>query len=192
MKGFTLSKEQLSELKTAHRKAKHSNAHAAYKINTIILLGAGWTLTQVKQAHLLDEETLRSYVKKYQEKGIEGFIQTHYSGRSSSLSEAQKKINSEKSSTLGIDYTPSDMKDLLHRLGYEYKIPKCVPGNSDVDAQEFFVEQYEDFMEKKSEDIEVFFIDTSHPEYNAQPAYGWMKRGEKQVLKTNSGRPWPR
>jgi len=43
-------------------------------------------------------------------------------------------------------------------------------------------------MEKKTEDIEVFFIDTSHPEHNVQPAYGWLKRGEKQVLKTNSGR----
>jgi len=31
MEGFALSEEQLSELKVAHRKAKHSNAHAAYK-----------------------------------------------------------------------------------------------------------------------------------------------------------------
>ena len=34
----------------------------------------------------------------------------------------------------------------------------------------------------------VFFIDAVHPEHNAQPAYGWMKRGEPRVLKTNSGR----
>jgi len=35
------------------------------------------------------------------------------------------------------------MRDLLHRLGYEYKNPTCVPGNSDEDAQEIFVGQYE-------------------------------------------------
>jgi len=32
------------------------------------------------------------------------------------------------------------------------------------------------------------FIDATHPEYNAQAVYGWMKRGERQTLKTNSGR----
>jgi hypothetical protein len=50
MKGFALSKEQLNELKTVHRKAKRSNANAAYNINAIILLlGTGWTLTHVKK-----------------------------------------------------------------------------------------------------------------------------------------------
>jgi hypothetical protein len=39
MKGFVFSKEQLSELKTAHRKAKRSNAHAAYNINASFCWG---------------------------------------------------------------------------------------------------------------------------------------------------------
>lgn len=43
-------------------------------------------------------------------------------------------------------------------------------------------------MEEKPADTEVFFVDAVHPEHNAQPAYGWMKRGERRVLKTNSGR----
>jgi len=204
MKEFVLSKEQLSELKAAHRKAKRSNAHAAYKINAVILLGTGWTLKQVKQALLLDEETLRSYVKKYRENGIEGLIRTHYLGRFSALIQAQENQLSEELNqtihlstqsiieyvrqTFGKDYTPSGMRDLLHRLGYEYKKPKCVPGNPDLEEQEIFAKQYEDFMAEKSEDIEVFFIDATHPEHNAQAAYGWMKRGERQTLKTNSGR----
>ena len=96
MKGFVLSTEQLSELKIAHRKAKRSNAHAAYKINAVILLGTGWTLTQVKQALLLDEETLRSYVKKYREKGIERPIIRD----ALQALPKHKKINSGKHSTL--------------------------------------------------------------------------------------------
>jgi len=50
----------------------------------------------------------------------------------------------------------SGMRDLLHRLGYEYKKPKCVPGNPDLEEQEIFAKQYEDFMAEKPEDIEVF------------------------------------
>ncbi|NNM58374.1 MAG: hypothetical protein HKM04_00980 [Legionellales bacterium] len=31
-------------------------------------------------------------------------------------------------------------------------------------------------------------MDAVHPEHNALAAYGWIKRGEKRELKTNSGR----
>jgi len=85
-------------------------------------------------------------------------------------------------------YSPSGMRDLLHRIGYEYKKPKLVPGNPDIDAQEIFVAQYNDFILKKPADTEVLFIDAVHPEHNAMAAYGWMKRGQKRKVKTNSGR----
>lgn len=88
----------------------------------------------------------------------------------------------------GVCYSTSGMRDLLHRLGYVYKKPKRVPGNPDLEAQEIFSEQYEDFMLSKPEDIEVIFVDAVHPEHNAIPAYGWIKRGETRELKTNSGR----
>ncbi len=80
------------------------------------------------------------------------------------------------------------MRDLLHRLGYEYKKPKLVPGNPDLDAQEEFVKHYEDFMFNKPENVDILFVDAVHPEHNTQAAYGWIKRGEKKKLKTNSGR----
>ncbi|RUM94343.1 MAG: IS630 family transposase, partial [Thiothrix sp.] len=204
MKGFVLTKDELAELKEAHRKAKRSNANAAYKINAVILLGTGWKLKQVKQALLLDDETLRSYLEKYREGRVKALIHTDYSGRPSGLSEAQEdQLRQELENTIHLStlsvidyvdkefdrkYSQSGMRDLLHRLGYEYKKPKLVPGNPDVEAQEIFVEQYESFMEEKPVDTEVLFIGAVHPEHNAQAAYGWFKRGEKRELKTNSGR----
>ena len=65
MKGFHLTKEQVIELRIAHREAKRINAVAAYKINAMILLGSGWTLKKVKDALLLDDETLRNYIASY-------------------------------------------------------------------------------------------------------------------------------
>ena len=78
MKGFVLTNDELAELKEAHRKAKRSNAHAAYKINAVILLGTGWKLKQVKQALLLDDETLRSYLERYREGRVKALIHTDY------------------------------------------------------------------------------------------------------------------
>ncbi len=80
------------------------------------------------------------------------------------------------------------MRDLLHRVGYEYKKPKLVPGNPDIQAQEIFATQYEEFMDAKDSDAEVLFLDAVHPEHNTLSAYGWIKRGETRELKTNSGR----
>ena len=80
------------------------------------------------------------------------------------------------------------MRDLLHRLGYEYKKPKLIPGNPDINAQEEFITYYEEFMQDKPDDAEVLFLDAVHPEHNTIAACGWIKRGEKRELKTNSGR----
>lgn len=204
MKGFNLSNDQLQELRLAHREAKRSNANAAYKINAVILLGTGWNLKQTEEALLLDDETLRSYVEKYRLGGVKELILTKYRGMQPRVSEKQIELLREEletnihlttesviefvQTTFNIDYTPSGMRDLLHRIGYEYKKPKLVPGNPDIEAQEIFAEQYEEFMQHKSADIDVFFVDAVHPEHNATAAYGWIKKGQKRKVKTNSGR----
>lgn len=204
MKGFTLTPEDLEILRSAHRDAKRTNANAAYRINAVILLGTGWTLRQVKNALLLDDETLRTYVERYCDGGIAALLSTKYKGRDSLLSEHQesllcaeldRRIHLTSQSVIeyvhnefGIQYSMSGMRDLLHRLGYEYKKPKLVPGNPDIDAQEEFIKYFEDFMHNKPSGVEVLFADAVHPEHNTMAAYGWIKRGEKRELKTNSGR----
>ncbi len=204
MKGFYLTKEELIELRAAHRDAKRKGASSAYKINAIILLGTGWTFTKVKEALLLDEDTLKRYVDRYQNGGIAHLIATEYTGRECMLSAEEIEILTKEldskiylttsaivqyvSDKFQIDYSVSGMCELLHRIGYEYKKPKVVPGNPDHEAQEIFAEQYEAFMLNKRAEVEVLFMDAVHPEHNSMPSYGWIKRGETRELKTNSGR----
>lgn len=38
---------------------------SAYKINAVILLGSGWTLGEVKDALLIDDETLGKRIMQY-------------------------------------------------------------------------------------------------------------------------------
>lgn len=204
MKGFTLPQEELEALRSAHRDAKRTNANSAYKINSVILLGSGWTIKQVKKALLIDEETLRSYVEKYRMGGVNLLLLTKHKGRESRLIESQEKVLIQEleenihlttqsviefvNDKFSIKYSQSGMRDLLHRLGYEYKKPKLVPGNPDIEAQEEFANYFEEFMLSKPSDAEVLFVDAVHPEHNTMAAYGWIKRGVKKELKTNSGR----
>ena len=202
MRNFSLSPEQLVELRAAHKAER--NRRAAYKINAVILLGTGWTLTEVSEALLLDDETLRSYVEKYRTDGLSTLLQTNYAGRRPRLDDKQQKtlcreldtriylttaaIVAYVKKTFSVQYTISGMTDWLHRLGYTFKKPKLVPGNPDVDAQEEFIRYYEAFMEEKKDNVEVLFLDAVHPEHNTMAAYGWIKKGDTRCLKTNSGR----
>jgi transposase len=163
MKGFKLSKAELLTLRQAHRSEHYKRS--AYKINVVILLGSGWTLEEVKDALLLDEETLRSYVRKYQEGGLSALLKVEFKGSEPQLSVSEIKklcgaLNTQIFLTtqsvidyvkkkFDMTYSQSGMRDLLHRLDYEYKKPKLVPGNPDHEAQEIFAEQYEEFMLNK-------------------------------------------
>ena len=202
MKGFHLKQNELYSLHKAHKEER--NKRYAYRIHAVILLGTGYNLRKVKEVLFLDDETLRAYVKNYRIDGIASLLSDNRTGKASKLSDDQidalkieldtnlhlytiSVINFIKK-TFGINYSSSGIRDLLHRIGYVYKKPKLVPGNPDIDAQEIFAEQYEDFMLSKPDDIEVVFVDAVHPQHNTIAGYGWIKRGETRELKTNSGR----
>ena len=53
------------------------------------MLDYGFTYSQISKALLLDEVTLRRYLKNFLEKGVDGLWEYHYSGGKSSLTETQ-------------------------------------------------------------------------------------------------------
>jgi|SRR3989338_637825 len=205
MKGFSLTPKEIQELRAAHREAvKRKDTKSAYKINAVILLGSDWAIEKVAEALLLDDETLRGYVHKYREGGYKKLLETFHVGGFSKLSDDKlnllreelerkiylttKEICAYVENRFKTLYTISGMTDLLHRLNYEYKKPKLVPGHPDEEAQEIFAEQYEEFMLNKPDNVEVLFADAVHPQHNTMAAYGWIKRGEKRKIQTTSGR----
>jgi len=209
MKGFELTPEQQQELRDALRVARNSNraknqAKEAVKINAILLLGSGMTLQEVSDVLFLDTDTLSSYVKRYQAGDLKSVLNTSHQGRDCRLSTTElDELCSELSSKIylttsavctfveekfGKKYTVSGMTDLLNRLGFTYKKPVVKPGNPDIDKQEEFLKRFAEFMQNKAENEAVFFVDAVHPAHNSMPAYGWMKKGERTDLKSNSGR----
>jgi transposase len=202
MKRITITQEQINELRRAHRQAR--NKRDADRIKAIYSLAVGHSVAQVASILMIDEETLVDYQKRYEEGGIPELLKNNHKGSMCRLSddeierlkqELQANIHLSTLSVIyfvetnfGLKYTQSGMRDLLHRLGYEYKKPKLVPGNPDIESQEIFAKQYEEFMQIKPSGTEILFLDAVHPEHNTIAAFGWIKRGEIRRLKTNSGR----
>ena len=197
-----MTEDQISELRAAHRVTK--NKRAADRIKAVYSVAIGHSVNQVSSILMLDEDTLRGYLEKYSEGGLPGLLENNHKGGFCRLSSEQLSVlHDELSSKIylttssiisyvakkfSVTYSVTGMRDLLHRIGYEYKKPKLVPGNPDLDAQDDFIAYYEDFMENKASDTEVLFVDGVHPEHNTMAAYGWLKRGEKRLLPTNCGR----
>ena len=183
MKNFTLTSEQQIMLRLEHKRAKKHSAKLAYRINAVLLLGTGWTLEQVSSALLLDIETLRSYVQKFEEGGVKKLLEkNHYERQRLLTNDQQTKLVSHLESNLyrttpdvvlyakrefRVNYSRSGMTKLLHQLGFTYKKPKLIPSGIDLQAQEDFLEHFETLMKSKHETDVVVFYDSSHPQYQS-------------------------
>jgi transposase len=91
----------------------------------------------------------------------------------------------------GLTYTPHAMARLLGRLGFVWKRPKVVPAKADAEAQRAFLDGVLLPLMREAEAdpaTPLLFVDATHPAYDAHPASGWIRRGERAVLPSNHGR----
>ena len=202
MLDYRLDTKELAELRAAHRRAL--NVREAYRLNAVILLSTGWSVADVAKALLIDEQSVRTYFKRYKKGGVAELLRMNYVGSEALLEEAQlAELDAHLQENLhlsaesvarwvkerwGVCYTASGMAAVLRRRGYVYKKPKLVPGKADATAQEAFVEKYEKLKQDKAEDDPIYFMDATHPQHNPVLGQGWIKRGTRRLIKSNTGR----
>lgn len=199
-----LTEEQVKVLKLTHRTIKDKKL--ADRIKAVLSLNSGHEYSQVASILLLDEITLRRYVEKLKEKGVDGLLEFHYAGGRSQLDILQQnelkaylKINTQTRArnvseyilkTYGIKYSIIGVTKLLHRLNSSYKKPKIVPGKTNLNKQKEFLKQYGKIKSKLKINDQVYFLDSTHPTHNTRPSYGWILKGHEndKFIKTNTGR----
>lgn len=202
MNGLTLTYAEIIALKQAHRACR--DKRAADRIKAVYSLGVGFSVEDVVEILMLDEETLRNYVKRYQFGGIMELITEHYKGSSSKLSTIQLnelEVHLEQNTYLTVEaiivwvrgqydvsYTVSGMTDLLHRLKFTYKKSKLVPAKADKKKQEQFLTQLEALKASKGKEDPILYMDGVHPQHNTMLSYGWIKKGKDNIVKSNTGR----
>lgn len=203
MSGF-LTDEQVAVLRTAHRTLR--DKRLADRVKSVLSLHAGYSWEDISHILLLDEVTIRRYVKQFQERGIDGLLECHYTGGISSLTPQQEQrlkrflaINTQRTvkdiaehirEAYGRGYSIVGATTLLHRLGFVYKKPKIVPGKADRKKQERFLAAYEKLKSRMTPADHLYFADATHPQHNTQPSYGWILKGKAQdkLIKTATGR----
>lgn len=201
MKDF-LSAKQIAELKADHRAERESRY--ADRIKAVLMLNSGLSASKVAEYLLLDQKTVRKYLERYFEGGLEGICNDWYRGRESSLTvDEQAKLVQELKSKIypsasavvkyvkesfGVSYSISGITYLLQRLGFSYKKPQAVPGKANGEAQREFLSVLSELKGSKNKKDPILYVDGTHPQHNSHPAYGWLPKGENVELKTNTGR----
>jgi len=203
MCGFELTAKEIQGLRAAHRACR--DKRFADRIKAVVLLGTGWTVADVAEALLLDEDTVHQYVQLYRQGGVEGLLTVQYRGSQPKLTSEQlnqldhhleehlygrvQDIVAYVEGEFGVLYSVQGMTDLLARLDYVYKKPRRLPGkHPDVQTQLAFQAQYEALKESKGKHDPIYFMDGTHPQHNSVAAYGWIKRGTDNTLESNTGR----
>lgn len=202
MKILTLTPEQTNELRRAHRLTK--NKRAADRIKAVYLLSRGKTAREIAEVLMLDEDSIGNYRKRYEQGGVKGLLKNNYTGSEpmlscSELAELSLHLESETyltveaivdyvTRTYSVTYSVSGMRHLLHRMDFVYKKTKAVPGKANAELQRAYVALLEQTLKDKGEKDVHYYLDGVHPQHNTQLAYGWIKKGQDKVVKSNSGR----
>lgn len=199
-----LSQSQVLILKTVHKQQREKRL--ADRIKAILYMNYGLTMAETAKLLMIDEITLYRWKDKFLKSGIEGLLEMRYVGGQSKLFFAQRnqlkqylqfhtlatvnEIVSHIQKTYGVKYSIVGATKLLHKLGFVYKKPKIVPGKSDRDRQQQFLNAYNQIKEKLGIKDQIYFVDSTHPTHNTQLSYGWILKGKAndKFIKTNNGR----
>jgi transposase len=181
----------------AHRLARRANA--------LVLLDQGMSCSDVAKVLLLDDDTVRTWYRLYEEDGIEGLASFGYEGSACRLSDQQQdqlkawitetlprttcEVGAWIENECGIVYeSRCGLIALLHRLGMEHRKPKAVSCKQDPDKQADFIQRYENLLNQIGDDEAVLFGDAVHPTHAVRPVGCWGPKDLPVAVSQSSGR----
>lgn len=177
----------------------------ARRANAVLLLDDGWSCEEVAKALYVDDDTVRTWRRLYDEHGVSGLERFECGGSSSRLSaEQEEALKAHIAQTLprstreigafiarefGVIYeSRAGLIALLHRLGLEYHKPEVIGRKLDTEKQKAFIAAYEDLLNSLGSDEVVLFGDAVHPTHAARPVGCWAPKDDKLAIEQTSGR----
>jgi transposase len=188
------SRQDLIELtrdgSAAHRLARRANA--------LVLLDDGMSCASVAKVLYLDDDTIRSWHRLYQEDGIEGLASFGYEGSACRLTAEQRErltawitealprtsreIGAWIARECGLEYEGrSGLIALLHRLGMEHRKPTAISRKLDPAKQAVFIRSYEALLNQLPADEAVMFADAVHPTHAVRAVGCWALESVRRL-----------
>ena len=193
-----LSDAERAQLKTQHRRERDGRIRD--RIKAVLLYDKGWSIAAIAEALLLSEDAIREHITEYRESKK---LKPKNGGSVEKLSIEQceqlkkhlqshtylyvKDIIAYVQFTWAVVYSIPGMRNWLQRHGFSYKKPALVPGKANEEQQREWLAGYEKLKQDLPLDETICFMDGVHPTHNVQPAYGWIQKGVRKEIPTNTG-----
>ena len=171
------------------------------RIKAVLLYDKGWSYKQIAEALLLNSETIRMHIEEYCHSNK---LKTLNGGSSEKFSKSEtnhllehleenvylfaKDIVTYAKKMFGVSYTLPGITQWLKRHGFSYKKPAVVPGKACHEVQKLWIESYKYLKNNLPKGEAICFMDGVDPTHNMRTAYGWIKKGIRRELPTNTGR----
>lgn len=202
---ITLTDTERADLRAQQKSERGSDLYI--RITVLLMSDSGFSVSEIELSLGIDQTTVNRYFRLYESAGLDAYLTLNYVGYSGKLTEAQTTILDKElqdylyintyeirdfiKSEFDIDFKPSGLSKLLHRLGFSYKKTKQEPCNADPIEQAAFLEemtQILDEIEANQADSVAYFLDAVHPQHNTKSAYAWIKKGQECPVQANTGR----
>jgi len=198
-----LTDSERAELRRWQKQRRDNDGYV--KVTVLLMLDAGRPLATVVQDLGLDEATVYRYVRAFTDLGLGKYLaheQPGYWGllTSAHLAHLCREVNATLYTdaqalqawllrTYRVHYSVSALTDLLHRLGFTYKLTTPVPCLADAQAQADFLDELavlEAHVER--DEAVLYYADAAHPTHNTRCTRAWCEVGHERPLLTVSGR----
>ena len=198
MSNFLTDKER-SFLQKQHKKER--DKRICDRIKAVLMRDKGWTWMQIAEALLLSEEVLRLHLKEFH---ASRKLKPENGGSKEKLSFEQSQLLARHLERFtyqhvkdivtyvkfewNVIYSISGMTDWLNRNLFSYKKPSLVPGKANLANQKAWISEYHILRQNLGEDETICFADGVHPTHNTQISYGWIRKGVRKEICSNTGR----
>ena len=201
---FTLTDSERQALRALQKQRRDEAGYV--KVTAVLLLDKGRPAPAVADDLGVDEASVYRYARAFAEQGLARYLATEPPGYWGLLTSAQlarlcrqldahlytdcRQLVDWVACTCRVSYTVSGLTDLLHRLGYSYKLTTAVPCEADAVRQTAFVADTLVPLLAQAEAgvAAVYFADAAHPTHNTRATHVWTQTGKQRPLLTVSGR----
>lgn len=193
-----LSPEARLKLLDLHRRER--DGRTKDRLKAVLLSDDGWTYKDIAKALFLDEQTVSRHVDDYRSKqktkpengGSAPFLTPDQIAELVAHLDAKIYVKIADichyvTETYGITYSVSGMRNLLQREKFSFHQPVGVPAKADAAAQAQFIETYEKIKDNLAADDQIYFMDGVHPSHAVRLVRGWIRKGKRVEIPTNSG-----
>ena len=203
MKTIQLTDPQRNDIQERRR---HTQDRRIYqRLSAVLWSDAGRSREEIAELVGVSTRQVGQWFRIFRNKGLAELCTLHYRGDPGRLRPAQieqlkqqiaqgafhtaEQVRTWVHDTLGVAYSSTGIKELLHRIGASYHKVSGFFWKADVEKQKQFVRKYRRHKREAGPTTRRYFVDACHPVWGVDLLYScWLLVGQRFYVGVGNGR----